>query len=117
MTFSDLTDGVSVFVDANPLVYHFDSHPIFGLACAGLLARIERGDLRGFTSTHVLSEMAHRLMSLEACAVYGWPFPGIAARLKRHPAEIRALSRFRQAVDETSQFGLQILTISSALVA
>jgi predicted nucleic acid-binding protein len=63
MIFADLTVGNSVFLDANTLVYHFQPHPILGAACTDLVERIEHQELRGFTSTHVLSEMAHRLMT------------------------------------------------------
>jgi predicted nucleic acid-binding protein len=86
MTFDDLTAGQSVFVDANTFVYHFAADPALGTACSGLLRRIENGELQGFTSTHVLTELAHRLMTIEASTVYGWPFAGIAYRLQMHAA-------------------------------
>lgn len=63
--FSQLKSGDSVFLDANTLVYHFGLHPTLGAACNELLARIERQDLLGYTSTHVLSELAHRMMMVE----------------------------------------------------
>jgi predicted nucleic acid-binding protein len=84
MTFADVPGGTSVFVDANTFVYACGPDPQFGPPSLQLLERIERKDLQGFTSTHVLSDVAHRLMSLEACAVLGWPYAGIAQRLKRH---------------------------------
>lgn len=64
--FSQLISRDSVFVDANTLVYHFGLHPTFGAACNQLLSRIEQQDLIGYTSTHVLGELAHRLMMVEA---------------------------------------------------
>jgi len=66
MNFGDIRDGESVFLDANTLVYHFSSHPTFGAACRELIERIARGELRGSTSSHVLSNVAHRLMTIEA---------------------------------------------------
>ncbi|HBI44034.1 MAG TPA: hypothetical protein DDY78_14460 [Planctomycetales bacterium] len=116
MTFADLPGGTAVFVDANTLVYHFQPHPVFGPACTDLLERIEHQDLSGFTSTHILSEFAHRLMTLEACALFGWPFSGIAQRLKKHPVQLQGLTRFRQAVQEVPQFGIQILTIPPTFI-
>jgi predicted nucleic acid-binding protein len=77
-----LTAGDSVFLDANTLVYHFGLHPSFGAACNELLARIERQDLLGYTSTHVLSELAHRLMMVEASALPGWTASKIKLRLR-----------------------------------
>jgi hypothetical protein len=110
MTFAQLPSGASVFIDADTLVYHFQPHAIFGPASTDLLERIEQQDLVGYTSTGVV-EMAHRLMTLEACALFGWPFAGIAQRLRQHPAQVQTLTRFRQAIQEVPQYRVQILTI------
>lgn len=72
MIFDDLPSGAAVFVDTNPLAYYFQPHPRWGVACARLVQRIETGDLRGFTSTHVLGELAHRMMTIEANVRFGW---------------------------------------------
>jgi len=116
MIFADLPGGASVFVDANTLVYHFQPHPVFGPACTDLVERIEHLQLVGITSTHVLSEMAHRLMTLEACTAFGWPFQGIAQRLSQHPDHVQVLTRFRQAIREVPRCGIQVLTIPPTLI-
>ncbi|MHB1424000.1 MAG: type II toxin-antitoxin system VapC family toxin [Gemmataceae bacterium] len=116
MTFADLPAGAAVFVDANTLVYPFQPHPLLGAACTDLVERIERQELSGFTSTHILSETAHRLMTVEACALFGWPFAGIAQRLGQHPAQLQTLTRFRQAIQEVPRLGIQILTILPLLI-
>ncbi len=51
-------------------------------------------------------------MSLEACATFAWPYAGIANRLKRHPAEISKLQRFRQALDQIFAIGMHILPVT-----
>ena len=79
--------------------------------CVNLLERIEVQDLKGFTSSQVLSDVAHRLMSLEACATFGWSYGGIAAQMQRHPAEIQKLTRFRQAVEAVSRIGVEVLPV------
>ena len=117
MTFADLPPGEAVFVDANILAYHFQPHPVFGLACSGLLERVERQELRGLTSSHVLTELAHRLMILEACAEFGWPYAGIAQRLKRHPAEVQRLVRFRRAIEVVPRYGIEVHAVPPQLVA
>lgn len=61
MIFTDLLAGVSVFLDANTLLYHFTADAMYGAACTALVERIERQELTGFISTHVISEVAHRL--------------------------------------------------------
>jgi len=66
MTFADIPSGQSVFVDANPFVYALVPDPVFGPPSVQLLERIEHRDIQGFTSSAVLSDVAHRLMTLEA---------------------------------------------------
>lgn len=116
MTFADLPAGEAVFVDANTLVFHFQPHAVFGPACTALLKRIELHELSGFTSTHVVSEVVHRLMTIEACTAFGWPFAGIAQRLRKHPGEVRQLTRFRQAIQEVAQHGITVLPIPVPLL-
>ncbi len=116
MIFADLPAAVPVFLDANVLVYHFSHHTRYGTACTGLLERIARQELIGYTSSHVLSEAAHRLMTLEAVDRYGWAYAGIAPKLRKHPAAIQALTRFRQAIDEVPRFGIHVLAIPPGLI-
>jgi predicted nucleic acid-binding protein len=97
MTFADLPAGAAVFLDANILVYYLSSHSVFGPACRQLVNRIETGEIVGHTSTAVLSELAHRLMTLEAMMRFGWTSK-IVDRLKKSPASVQQLSRFRQAL-------------------
>ncbi len=115
MIFADLAAGESIFLDANVMVYHFAPHPIFGPACSQFVQRIENGDLAGFTSTAVLSELAHRLMMFEASALFGWPSK-VVDRLKQNPGAVGQLTRFRQAVVEVPQLGVRILAIPAPLV-
>lgn len=110
MTFADLVANNHVFLDANTLVYHFGPHPKFGPACNGLIKRIENQELRGITSTHVVSEVAHKLMTEEASLRFGWPAK-VVGRLKKNPARIQALTAFCQAVAKIPQLGIQVLTI------
>lgn len=116
MTFADLPSGAAVFVDANIVVYHFQPHPLHGPACTDLLERIERQDLRGFTSTHVLSEIAHRMMTIEASQKFGWHFAGIAKRLRNNPAQVQQLTEFRRAIQEAGRYKVHVLAIPPGLI-
>jgi predicted nucleic acid-binding protein len=78
MIFTDIPADTCVFVDANTLVYHFAADPQFGSPCTDLVKQIERKEVRGFVSTHVLSDVAHRLMTVEAILLFGWPVASIA---------------------------------------
>lgn len=116
MIFADIPAASAVFVDANTFIYHFAPDPIFAHACTDLLVRIKKQELDGYTSTHVVSEVAHRLMTIEAIKTFGWPMAGIAARLQKHAAEVMKLSAFRAAIQEIPQFGLHVLTIAPDLI-
>src|SRR4051794_12468360 len=108
MIFTDLAAGDAVFLDANTLVYHFAPDPQLGGACRNLLVQIKSQKIAGFTATHVVSEMAHRLMTLEAMKVRAWPAAGIVPRLRNHPAAVQKLTVFRQAIQEIPGFGIQV---------
>jgi predicted nucleic acid-binding protein len=117
MTFANISDGSQVFFDANILVYNAAADPTFGAACKQLLERVAKQQIEGFTSAHALCDLAHRLMTLEAIAQCGWQVKGIAQRLRKHPAEIQKLTRFRQAVDDIVQIGVQVLPIDFGSVS
>lgn len=102
--FNQLSTGDSVFLDANTLVYHYQPHPIHGQACSQLLSRIEQQDLQGYTATHVLSELGHRLMMVEASSLSGWTAGKIKLRLRQHPAALANLTQFRRAIEALLQY-------------
>lgn len=116
MTFADLAAGTSLFVDANVFVYHAVSHATRGPACRQLMERIARQEVSASTSADVLSDVAHRVMTLEATVSFGWPLAGIASRLKQKPNAIQQRSRFRQAIEEIVQFGVRLLPTEGPLV-
>jgi predicted nucleic acid-binding protein len=117
MTFADLVAGDAVFVDSNTLTYHFQPHPVWGPPCSDLLQRIENRELAGFTSTHALSEVSHRLMTIQASALFTWAFAGIGNRLRTNPAAVQKLTAFRQAIDRVLQSNLQVRTVTSVMLA
>ncbi len=117
LTFADIPAGATVFLDANVLVYHFAPHPVLQPRCQELVERCSTGDLRGYTSAHVVSNVAHRLMAFEAIQRFGLPAAGVTRRLLRHPDDVRQLTQFRQVVDEIPAFGIQVLPITMPLVS
>jgi predicted nucleic acid-binding protein len=116
MTFVAIGAGASVFLDANTLIYHFSGEPQYGAACTDLIQRIAQRQVQGLVSTHVLGDVAHRLMTLEAMKLMGWPFAGLAARLRKHRAEIPKLSVYRQAIAAIPNLGIQIAPVSQSLI-
>src|SRR4051812_14483879 len=100
MTFADLQAGTTLFIDSNIVLFALSNHPDHGAACDALLDRVEQQDVTGVVSAHILGEVIHRLMTIEAMARFNWPAQGIANRLRRHPAEVQQLVRPRQGLDE-----------------
>ncbi|MGP0064787.1 MAG: type II toxin-antitoxin system VapC family toxin [Isosphaeraceae bacterium] len=116
MTFADLVNGDSVFLDANTLIYYFGPHPQFGPACHQLVHRIENQELLGSTSTHILTEVAHRLMTFEAATLAGWSSGQVTRRLRQQPATIQNLAGFRVAIESIFNSRIQILSIPAPLI-
>jgi predicted nucleic acid-binding protein len=117
VTFNDIPAGTRVFLDANCLVYAATSEPTHGSACQRLLEQIEKQVLPGCTSAHVLGDLAHRLMTIEAALTLGRPMTGIANWLRRHPAEVQRLSQYRQSLDDLQAIPLAILPVTGAQVS
>src|SRR5262249_52013560 len=72
MTFLDLVAGDAVFLDANTFVYHFAPDLRWSSSCGQLLQRIQNQEIAGHTSAAILSEVAHRLMTIEARTRHCW---------------------------------------------
>src|SRR5947209_9545373 len=117
MTFDDIQAGMAIFVDANVLIYYFTVDPRHGPACEKLLDRIDNKEIAGVTSSHILAEVIHRLMTTEACRRFGWPAKGIARRLRRNPSNARQLDQPRLAIDEITLIGLDVLPIGKSDVS
>jgi len=115
MIFTDLNDGESIFLDANILVYHFSPHPIFGHSCNELVCRIENQSVLGYTSTAVLSEVAHHLMTFEASKVFGWSTK-VVQRLRRDPTAVQRLVTFHDAIRKVPHLGIRVLTVPDSLI-
>jgi predicted nucleic acid-binding protein len=117
MTFSNIPARAAVFIDANIFIYYFTPDPVLGPQCRTLMERISKfQDFFAFTSTHILSEVSHQLMILEAVQLFAWPLAGITQRLQKHPSEIQKLTRFRQAIDEVPRLGIEVLPVERHLL-
>jgi predicted nucleic acid-binding protein len=117
MTFDDIAAGAAVFLDANTFIYHFSNHPKYGPASTALVERIERQEIRGFTSSHCIADVAHRLMTIEAMGRLGWPAAGLAARLRKNHFEIPNLTLYQQAIAQIGQLGIQVVAVTDQLVS
>ncbi len=108
MTLDQVPSGTQIFLDANILIYHFTADATYGPACTRLIERIEQQDLQAFASAELLSDAAHRMMTIEAMQRFDWPIAGLAARLRKHHSEISKLTLFVQAIAEIPQLGIHV---------
>jgi predicted nucleic acid-binding protein len=109
MNFASILAGATVFLDANTLVYHFSAHPTYGPPSATLLDRIEKLDCQGATSTHLLSEMMHKLMTIEAQNHSVGPPPGSPTASVVIP---RKCNNFRAIAGPSTKFALSAFMLS-----
>lgn len=103
MNLASLPSGSHVFVDANIFVYSFAADPTFGAPCNDFFDRVQAKDLSASISSALLSDVAHRLMTLEACDLMGWAYAGIGRRLRRDVTVIQRLRKHRLALDDISR--------------
>ena len=113
MKLEDLPSGARVFVDANILIYHFAG---LSLECRAFLQRCESRQVAAFTGVHILLEVTHRLMVLEALQkgliTGGQP----ARKLKEQPEIIKSLHEYNQSVHQIPRMRIHVRTITSAIV-
>lgn len=113
MTLDDLPSGTEVFVDANIFIYHLNGH---SPTCRRLFERLQAADIEGVTGAHVLIEVLHRLMTMEA-REKGLITPGNPARkLKERPDIVRRLSDYQNLVEGILTIGIQVIPVDLQLV-
>lgn len=112
MRLDQLPEGSPAFIDANIFIYHFSG---ISPECTDFPDRCEREIVVGFTTTHIVLEVMHRLMMLEA-VTKGMVAPGgIAEKLKENPAVVTGLSEYADSVLRIPDMGISILPITMEL--
>jgi len=105
MRLNDLPDGARAFVDSNILIYHFAGK---SADCRAFLQRCEQGRVEVLTGVHVLLEVTHRLMILEALQKGLIPSGQPARRLKKKPEVVKVLSDYSRAVRQIPRMGIRV---------
>ena len=114
MMLNDLSDGDNVFIDANIFIYHFGGRSAH---CRAFLERCARSQLTGYTSTHILAEVLHRLMVAEAVQ-RGLVNPKTAVKkLKEKPDLIKQLTRYNADVNKARQMNIVILSLTPEAIS
>jgi predicted nucleic acid-binding protein len=105
MSLDTIPSGVTVLIDANIPIYAYAGQ---SPECGRLLERCTRGEVRGVLPAHVLAEVSHKLMSLEARAKSGVERPHSHRALLEKPSEVMKLEGYAQAVRGLLASGLVI---------
>ena len=113
MQLEDVPDGEQIFVDANILIYHFSG---ISSACRTFLQRCESMQVEAFTGVHILLEVAHRLMMLEALHKGLIAGGQLARKLKEQPEIVKSLREYNRSIRQIPRLGIRVRAITSAIV-
>jgi predicted nucleic acid-binding protein len=113
MNLDDVLQGERIYIDANIFIYHFSR---ISTECRSFLARCEAKELEACTGTHVLLEVSHRLMILEALHK-GLISGGQPVRkLKEKPEIIKGLSDYNLAVRQIPRMGVRVRAVTPSII-
>ena len=104
MQLEDVPDGEQIFVDANILIYHFSG---ISSTCRTFLQRCESKQVEAFTGAHILLEVAHRLMMLEALHKGLITGGQLARRLKEQPEIVKSLREYNRSIRQVPRLGIR----------
>jgi predicted nucleic acid-binding protein len=103
-----LKAGTRVLVDSTIFIYHFTGASV---ECRRFLERCERGEVRGLTSTLVLAEVAHRLMTVEAVSRGLVTSGSVAKKLRDHPEIVQQLHLYHEEVERIPLMGIDVVAL------
>src|SRR5206468_1807142 len=115
--FLDLVAGDAVFLDANTFVYFFAPDPRWNRACGQLLQRLQNQEIAGHTSAAIVSEVAHRLMTIEARTRHIWTSGKVLQRLKQNPHIVQSLTNSEAAVASILGSRVDVFPVDAGRVA
>jgi len=108
--FRELPAGHTVFIDANIFIYHFTG---LSQECSRFLERYERGDLWGVTAVHVLLEVLHRMMMIEAVTKKLVTSGNVAKKLRTKPNVVKQLADYQTQTEAILEMGIEVVGLTS----
>ena len=111
-TLAKVPRGISVFVDANILVYFFTQMPPLTERCKALFERASRLEIDIFTSAHVAIDVIHRVMLAEAIVMHGLAPRDAVSYLKSHPNTVKQLQWYRTIPSDIARARVHILDVT-----
>ncbi|MEA3239452.1 MAG: type II toxin-antitoxin system VapC family toxin [Candidatus Bipolaricaulota bacterium] len=107
---TELSAGQTVFIDANIFIYHFTG---LSQECSIFLERCERGEVWGVTAVHILLEVLHRLMMIEAVTKELVTSGNIAKKLRKRPNVVKQLADYQTQTEAILEMGIEVVGLTS----
>lgn len=95
--------GKRVFIDSNIFLYEVFDHPKFGESAYRILKDVEKGAIKGVTSTLVLDEVPHKMILIEASKKFYISIKDTVSFLKKNPKEIPLLDSSWKNIDRIQE--------------
>jgi len=99
----------TVFIDANIFIYHFTG---ISQECSSFLERCERGGLWGVTAVHILLEVLHRLMMIEAVTKGLVTAGNVVKKLRERPNVVKQLTDCRTQTEAILEMGIGVVGLT-----
>jgi len=96
----------TIFIDANIFIYHFTG---LSQECSSFLERCERGGLWGVTAVHILLEVLHRLMMIEAVARGVVTSGNVAKKLRKRLNVVKQLADCQTQTEAILEMGIEVV--------
>ena len=106
----ELPAGQTVFIDANIFIYHFTG---LSQECSSFLERCERGELWGVTAVHIILEVLHRLMMIEAVTKKLVTPGNVAKKLRKKPNVVKQLADYQTQTEAIPEMGIEVVHLTS----
>lgn len=116
MYLHEIDHGSKVFIDANIFVYHFSKGSGFNKSCREFLSRIETSEIHGITSVAVIQEAVHRLMMVEASAMFDIETRNLPKYLKQHPDVVKQLTEHLVVPNKILALNIEIIQITPRII-
>ena len=113
MTFSEIAPDARLYIDANIFIYYFGRR---SNECVALIDRCGRGEIEAYTGTHVLLEVAHRLMMTEAVDKGLVTSGNVPRKLRRGPEIVSQLNEHSEAVQHILDMSIEILQVDAEIL-
>lgn len=110
---SRLPAGQTVFIDANIFIYHFTG---ISQECSSFLERCEGGQLWGVTAVHILLEVLHRLMMIEAVTKRLVTSGNVAKKLRGKPGVVKQLADCQTQTEAILEMGVEVVGLTSDIL-